>query len=286
MGIVSGCGESLPSLGLDFQIHLSDDSFCPRGSFLGNDHVDVQLRVRSQGASSRQITGVDGRWVLRSVPGDSTAAKGRTAPPILEQKPIRFLGTFGKSWELVDFEWSFNPPTSPGHYQVELHLAGTQVVLAQFGVWYDEQACPDPGNLVTAISPPPEASVPPPLPVPKVSVAPGASGSSPLSLELESDWSCDDAGGLQDLLIRVTVRHTGREGRGLRIPGVVVKGIPELDPLERVEGELREGYLLPGKSLRFEAHGWANPGDLRLDLSIPGLPKAGRVETLKTRCPR
>lgn len=286
LGGLAGCGPVSPAPELDFQLELGDDSFCPGGGPQGKDHVDIQLQVRTRGQESLQVTGIDGRWVLRPVV--ASPAPGDPPPAPLSEKSVRFLGTFGKDWEGTDFEWNLTPPGQPGRYQVEFLLGEQSLARREFGVWFDQHACPDPHASAAAPEVSPAPSPAPVAPIPAVPSQSPASGTptSPVALELEREWECDQGGGIHDLLVRVRIRHLGVEKRGLRVPGVKVAGVPELDPMERVGGTLEEGYLLPGGTVVYEAHGWADPGKLPVTLTVPGLPGAQAQLVLETHCPR
>lgn len=272
----TGCQENVSLPPLAYQLVLGDESFCPGGGPEARDQVDVLLQVRSLSSDGHQVTGLDAAWVLRREP------EGQQPVEVARRK-VRFLGRFGSRFEYSDIGWKFPPPRETGRYRVAFQISGQEVTSRAFEVWYDQQACPDPSGA--------------PVPEPTSDPTPDATGQaetggeppperlSPVDFRLERDWKCDDSGGLADLQIRITVTHNGRAQRALRVPGLEVKGIPELDPLERVAGELEEGYLLPGASVSFQAHGWAETGRHPVPVRVPGLEGARALLHLETSCP-
>jgi hypothetical protein len=106
-----------------------------------------------------------------------------------------------------------------------------------------------------------------------------------VALSLETNWTCDVQGGLQDLRLRVRVKSPTTATRAFRVSGVTVEGIPELDLFERISGDLKEGYLVAGGEAVFEAHGWSEPGQHNWVLKVPGLEGATQPVKVQIRCP-
>lgn len=266
--VTGGCGEGPSPLRLS--VELSDDSFCPGGKQVGGEApetVEVQLGLRARGRAALE---------LKHQPIDLKVYLKDDPTHVVQRKRIHVSMSVGETWRSPPAPIQLPPPADEGAYVLEVSTEDGAWSSTPLEVWYDAQACPRP----RASSQPP-----PPPPSPSASSAPEPeTPTTALRAGLKARWRCNAEHGVDDLEVHVQVHNPADAGRAERGYAPRVVGIDELDTLERVAGELHEGYLPPGGTLEFQAFGWVETGARPIALHVSGARSPVATGTLDVDC--
>lgn len=251
-----GCGGGS---GLEISIRTSDSSFCPGGILRNSPEKPeaVQIQVALRKPLGPPVTLSDAPITLKL-----TNARDRLT--VLSRRLVRVGGKVGESWTSFPDVARIPPPEVEGRYVLEASTADGVWATAEIEVWHDPIACPRPGAPVAAPSRPPP---------PVAEQAPSGKGSQ-LQLGLRAHYRCDDQKGVDDLRVEVLVGNPDDSKTSFRGVFPVAEGIDELEAFSQISGKLEQGYLRPGGTLIFEAHGWIETGPRPIEVKVPTAPGA------------
>ncbi len=276
LALVAGCAApGGPPGSMELELELSDRTFCPSGRLIEGPARSEQIRATVRARARQGTFRSPPEAMLRIV----LFPEGEPLQ-VLQREEVPVPGEIGGDWIPLAIKAPLVPPPRQGSFVVRASLADGSMVEDRIGVWFDERACPEPGKAAdpTSATTSDSSSATPPVSRP-------ASGfADQVRIGIEPSWECDAEGGVHDLRIRARVENHRTPGRAVLLGALEAEGIPELDAFSLVEGRLVSGYLQVGTTAVFEAHGWTEVGDNRIEVRLSRYPDVVAIGEFEIDC--